>query len=138
MSYLMDTNVLSEWRKAIPNRGVEKWLDSMRHRDDLFISVITIGEICRGVAKLHRRNDHRQAAAIESWLAAVKAQFADRTAPVSVEVAEEWGSIDDGRSLPVPDALIAATARVHGWTLVTRNTKDFEQAGVRVLNPFTD
>lgn len=136
MSYLLDTNVLSEWRKPVPDHGVVEWL-ATTEVDELFISVITIGEIRRGIVKLRLRNDHRHAAAYESWLAATKELFADRLAPVSVEAAEEWGHLIADRPVSTADGLIAATAKVHGWTVVTRNTKDFDTTGVRLLNPFT-
>lgn len=137
MTYLLDTNVLSEIKKRRPNEGVDEWFSRV-HVDDLYLSAITIGEISRGVSKLRRRQDHRQATIQESWLADLKRQFADRVIPVSVEIAEEWGDLDAGRSLPVADALIAATAKVHNWTLITRNTKDFENTGVMLRNPFTE
>lgn len=136
MSYLLDTNVLSEWRKPIPDPGVAEWL-ATTPMDELFVSVITIGEIRRGIAKLQLRNDHRQAAVYESWLADTKGLFADRLVPVSVEAAEEWGHIDADRPVPMADGLIAAIAKVRGWTVVTRNVKDFDATGVRLLNPFT-
>lgn len=137
MSYLLDTSVLSEWRKAVPNRGVAAWFDSAPARE-LFLSVITIGEIRRGIAKLQLRHDYRQAATYESWLASTKALFADRLVPVTADIAEEWGSSDARGRVPTADGLIGATAKVHGWTVVTRNTKDFEPTGVRLLNPFSD
>lgn len=136
MSYLLDTNVLSEWRKPIPDPGVAEWL-AAAVVDDLFVSVITIGEIRRGIVKLQLRNDHRQAAAYESWLVATKELFADRLVPVSIEAAEEWGYMVADRPVPMADGLIAATAKVRGWTVVTRNVKDFDSTGVRLINPFT-
>lgn len=75
---------------------------------------------------------------LDSWLEDVIDAFAGRIAPVTVEVAKEWGAQSARQPVPVPDALIAATAKVHGWTLVTRNVKDFEHTGVRVVNPFTE
>ncbi len=105
--------------------------------DELFLSVITIGEIRRGIAKLQSRNDHRQAAAYESWLASAQGLFADRLVAVSVEAAEEWGHSGAHHPGSMADGLIAATAKVRGWTVVTRNVKDFEATGVRLLNPFT-
>lgn len=135
MSYLLDTNVVSEWRKANPDPGVVEWLAATA-ADELFVSVITIGEIRRGIVKLRRRNDHQQAAAYESWLADAQDLFADRLVPISVEVAEEWGRIDGDHPISMADGLIAATAKVRGWTVVTRNIKDFDATGVRLLNPF--
>jgi len=136
VSHLLDTNVLSEWRKPQPNPGVVEWLAGIVE-DELFISVITIGEIRRGIAKLQLRNDHRQAAAYESWLADTKGAFADRLVPISVDVAEEWGRIHADHPVSMADGLIAATAKMHGWTVVTRNVKDFGATGVRLVNPFT-
>jgi predicted nucleic acid-binding protein len=136
VSYLLDTNVLSEWRKAGPDPGVTEWLAGTAV-DELFLSVVTIGEIRRGIAKLQLRHDHRQAAAYESWLASAKGLFADRLVPISVEAAEEWGHSDAYRPGSMADGLIAATAKVRGWTVVTRNVKDFDATGVRLLNPFT-
>jgi predicted nucleic acid-binding protein len=137
MTYLLDTNMLSEWRKLSPDPGVEAWFSRI-HLDDVFLSVVTVGEIRRGITKLYRRNDHRQAQLLESWLTTVRDRFIDRVVPVTVDIAEEWGRIDAANPLQVPDALIAATAQVHDWTLVTRNVKDFEHTGVRVLNPFVE
>lgn len=136
MSYLLDTCVLSEWRKPEPDQGVTEWFESARPRE-LFLSVITIGEIRRGIAKLELRGEHRRAADIESWLASTTELFGDRLAPVTVAVADEWGGSDARATVPTADGLIAATAKVHGWTVVTRNTKDFEPTGARLLNPFS-
>lgn len=136
MSYLLDTNVLSEWRKPTPDPGAAEWL-AAAIVDDLFVSIITIGEIRRGIVKLQLRNDHRQAAAYESWLVATKELFADRLVPVSIKAAEEWGHLVADRPVSMADGLIAATAKVRGWTVVTRNVNDFDSTGVRLLNPFT-
>jgi predicted nucleic acid-binding protein len=135
VSYLLDTNVLSEWRKPTPDPGVVAWL-GLAPLDELFISVITIGEIRRGISKLQLRKDHRQAAAYESWLRTTKELFGDRLVPIGVEAAEEWGHSDAGSPASMADGLIAATAKVRGWTVVTRNVADFRGAGVRLLNPF--
>ncbi|CRK54975.1 VapC toxin protein [Alloactinosynnema sp. L-07] len=135
MTYLLDTNVLSEWRKAEPDAGVADWFARV-HVDDLYISVVTIGEIRRGISRLQHRSAHRQAAQYESWLAATKDKFADRVIPIDADIAEEWGHDSSRHLTPMADALIAATARVRGWTVVTRNVKDFEPTGVRLLNPF--
>lgn len=137
MSYLLDTNVLSEWRKPVPNTGVVDWFGRVPV-DELYLSVVTVGEIRRGVGRLQRRGDHRQATAIEAWLADTRRRFVDRLLPITADVAERWGQTDAGGPIPTADGLIAATATVHGLTVVTRNTKDFEPTGVGVLNPFTD
>jgi predicted nucleic acid-binding protein len=136
LSFLLDTNVLSETRKRRRDKGVLAWIaDTPNER--VYLSVLTVGEIERGISRLRRRGDHHQVAIFETWLGDVLEAFGDRIVPITVEVARQWGARSWGRSLPVPDALIAATAQVHGWTVVTRNIKDFELTGARVLNPFS-
>ena len=137
MSYLLDTNVLSETRKRNRNAGVTEWI-ATTDLERMHLSALTIGEISQGITQLHERGDRRQAAVIESWLDDVVQGFGARIAPITLEIAREWGAQRKAQPVPVVDALIAATARVHGWTLVTRNVKDFDTTGVRVLNPFTD
>lgn len=137
MSYLLDTNTLSEWRKQAPNPGVVEWFGAV-DEDQLHISVVTIGEIRRGISLLELRNDDQQAAKYETWLDKTKRRFAERLVPVNAEIAEEWGHTDASNRAPTADGLIAATAKVHHWTLVTRNVKDLERTGVRLLNPFTN
>lgn len=136
MTYLLDTNVLSEMRRPSPDPGVVAWLDRSA-AEQLHLSVVSIGEIRRGITRLQLRNDHRQAAAYEQWLGATRRLFGERLVPITVEIAERWGHRDANRPIPTADGLIGATAEVHGWTLVTRNTRDFEHAGVPLLNPFT-
>lgn len=137
MTYLVDTNVISEWRRSSPNRGVVGWFSRV-HRTDLYLSVITIGEVRRGIELLRLRNDHRQATLFETWLESTKREFASQLIPVTAQIAEEWGHLSTGPSIATTDGLLAATAQVHGWTLVTRNAKNFEGTGVRLLNPFTE
>jgi len=137
LTFLLDTNVLSETRKARRDEGVTKWISGTpEHR--LCLSAITVGEIARGITRLRARGDDHQADVLDSWLEDIIDAFDGRIAPVPVEVAKEWGAQSARQPIPVPDALIAATAKVHGWTLVTRNVKDFEHTGVRVVNPFTE
>lgn len=136
MSYLLDTNVLSETRKRNRNGGVADWISTI-DPDRMYLSTLTIGEISRGITHLHERGDGRQATVIESWLEDVVHGFGARIVPVTLEIARAWGTQSATRPVPVVDGLIAATARVHGWTLVTRNVKDVDPTGVRVLNPFT-
>jgi toxin FitB len=136
VSYLLDTNVLSEWRKSRPDPGIADWFSRV-HLDDLYLSVITVAEIHRGIVALRQRNDHRQARLYEAWLETTKKTFGDRLVPIGVDVAEMWGQLDLSRPISVTDGLIAATALVRNWPVVTRNVKDFERAGVRVVNPFT-
>jgi len=102
----------------------------------LHVSVLTLGEIERGIARVRGRGDRQQAIALELWLRDVETGFEDRVLPITLLVAAAWGRQQSARPLPVIDALIAATARVHGMTVVTRNVKDFDQTGVQVLNPF--
>ena len=137
MTYLLDTNVLSETRKRQPAAGVAEWIASTPP-DRMHISVLTLGEIEQGIARVRGRGDQSQAAALERWLRDVQAGFEDRVLPVTLPVAAAWGRQQYTRPLPVIDALLAATARVHGLTVVTRNVKDFEVAGVQVLNPFAE
>ena len=137
MTYLLDTSVLSETRKRHPSPSVTEWI-SATPSDRLHVSVLTLGEIEQGIARIRGRGDQRQASAVERWLRDVAAGFADRVLPVTLQVAGAWGRQQYRQPLPVIDALIAATAQVHGMTVVTRNVKDFELAGVEVLNPFTE
>jgi predicted nucleic acid-binding protein len=137
VTYLLDTNVLSETRKRQPAVAVVDWI-AATPTDRLHVSVLTLGEIEQGIARIRGRGDQRQASALERWLRELEAGFEDRVLPVTLSVAAAWGRQQYVRPLPVIDALIAATARVHGMVVVTRNAKDFELAGVQVLNPFAD
>jgi toxin FitB len=137
MSYLLDTNVLSETRKRQPAAGVAGWI-AATPRDRLHVSVLTLGEIEQGITKIRGRGDRRRAAALERWLGDVQAGFEDRVLSVTIPVATAWGRQQYAQPLPVIDALIAATAQVHGLTVVTRNVKAFELAGVQVLDPFAE
>jgi predicted nucleic acid-binding protein len=137
VTYLLDTNVLSETRKRQPAEGVIEWITATPP-ERLHVSVLTMGEIEQGIARIRGRGDRQQAAALEGWLREVELGFADRILPVTMPVASTWGRQQYARPLPVIDALIAATARVNGMTVVTRNVKDFEHSGVEVLNPFAN
>ena len=137
MTYLLDTNVLSETRKRQPEAGVTNWI-AATPPDRLHVSVLTLGEIEQGIARVRGRGDQSQASALERWLRDVQAGFEDRVLPVTLPVAAAWSRQQYTRPLPVIDALLAATARVHDLTVVTRNVKDFELTGVQVLNPFAE
>jgi toxin FitB len=137
VTYLLDTNVLSETRRRQPAAGVVDWI-ATTSADRLHVSVLTLGEIGQGIARVRGRGDGQQASALERWLQDVAAGFEDRVLPITLQVAAAWGRQQHAQPLPVIDALIAATARVHDMTVVTRNVTDFELAGVRVLNPFAD
>ena len=134
MSYLLDTNVVSELRRPRPDRGVLAWFDSVGSTE-LHLSVLVLGEIRQGVEKLARR-DPDQAATYEKWLLELVDLFGDRIVRVTAEVADLWGRLNVPDRLPAVDGLLAATALVHGWTLVTRNTSDVARTGARLLNPF--
>lgn len=133
--YLIDTNIISEVRKGRrcdPN--VAAWYRGIRE-DEIFLSVLVVGEIRQGIERLRSRNP-RQANALEGWLEELLQSFGDRILPVDEKVAQHWGRHNASRIFPVIDSLLAATAEAHGLTLATRNVKDIEGSGVRCLNPF--
>ncbi|WP_113702880.1 type II toxin-antitoxin system VapC family toxin [Nonomuraea lactucae] len=134
MSYLLDTNIVSEMTKRTRNANLQAWLDTI-HGPALYLSVLVFGEIRKGV-ELLRRRDPAQAGAYESWLDRLQREFRTRVLPVTADVAEEWGRMNARRPLPVVDGLIAATASAQGWILVTRNLKDFDGLDVKTVNPF--
>jgi predicted nucleic acid-binding protein len=133
--YLIDTNVISEVRKGRRcDPQVAAWYRRVRD-DDLFLSVLVIGEIRQGIERLRPRN-LRRAHALEQWLEELLQSFGDRVLPVDERVAQIWGRLNARDTFPVIDCLLAATAEAHGLTLVTRNLKDLERSGVRCMNPF--
>ena len=134
MSFLLDTNVVSETRKRTPDRNVLAWFDDT-DQQDLHISVLTIGELTKGIAR-RRHRDPRSAAGLEHWLRGIEELFSDRVIPIDASIATAWGNLDAGRPLPVIDSLLAATAKVRGFTLVTRNVKDIEPTGIPYINPW--
>jgi predicted nucleic acid-binding protein len=135
VSFLLDTNVISEIRKRRPNPGVIDWFESV-DASDLFLSVLVLGEIRQGIARLAVR-DPEQAFVYEQWLKQLGNAYADRIIPVSARVADTWGRLNGPNQLPPVDSLLAATALVRDWTLVTRNTANVAGTGARLLNPFT-
>ena len=133
--FLLDTNIISELRKGSRcNAGVSAWFGAASDTE-LFTSVVVIGELRRGVERARGR-DPRHAAALERWLQEVAEYYGDRVLPIDARVGDAWGRLSARRSLPVVDGLLAATARVHDMTLVTRNTVDVEGIDVSLLNPF--
>ena len=135
MAFLLDTNVLSELRKKRRNEPkVQGWLGSV-DSGDLFISVIVVGEIRRGIEKI-RPTDPVFASQLELWLRRLQLDYQDRILSITEEIAEFWGTICPNDPLPEPDRLIAATALHHGMTLVTRNVQHVQRSGVRLLNPW--
>jgi predicted nucleic acid-binding protein len=135
LNYVLDTNVVSETRKGDrADAGVRAWFSSLSG-DQVFLSVLVVGELRRGVENLDRR-DPEGARALGRWLNSIVERFEDRILPVDRAVAEEWGRLNVPNPLPVVDGLLAATAKVNGLTLATRNTVDVAASGVPLLNPF--
>jgi predicted nucleic acid-binding protein len=136
VSYLLDSNIVSELRKRDrANVGVRQWLAGVDDAE-LFLSVLTVGELRRGIESIHRR-DRSRALALNRWFHALVTEYEERILLVDQKVAEEWGRMNAVATLPAIDSLLAATAHVHGLTVVTRNTKDVTRTGVPCLNPFT-
>ena len=135
MAYLLDTCIISEFRRANCNAGVAEWMSSIEP-DEAFLSVITLGEIRRGI-ELHRTKGAKTAGALERWLLGLESHYAERMLPITSAVADRWGRLSPGQPLPVSDGLIAATGLEHKLTVVTRNVADFRLSGVNTLNPFT-
>ncbi len=135
MAFLLDTNLLSELRKGVrANPRVVDWArDTLRHRH--YISVLSLGEIRKGIELLRRRSPE-QCLAFERWLEALNATYHDEILPVSDSIADRWGRMMAEQTLPVIDGLLAATALEHGLTVATRNIADFDSAGIALVNPF--
>ena len=135
MSYLIDTNVLSELKRKQPDSKVVAWLQQ-RPRQPLYLSVLTLGEIRKG---LERVEDASRRQSLLDWLEVqLPHYFVGRLLDVDAATADRWGRLmaEAGRPLPAIDALLAATALQHDLTLVTRNTKDFAGLAVRLINPW--
>ncbi|MEQ9453695.1 MAG: type II toxin-antitoxin system VapC family toxin [Phycisphaeraceae bacterium] len=138
MKVLVDTNVLSEVQRRGGDPTVRARLEAV-DADDLYISAITIGELTRGVSLLRASKRKR---ALESWLAATEHLFEKRVLAMDRDVASVWGELSarlsrSGRTIGPPDGMIAATALHHGLVLMTRNVRDFEATGVRLINPWS-
>lgn len=135
MSYLINTNIISEVVRHRPNKRVIEWLKNTPD-EDLYISVLTIGEIRKGIEKLEISKRREQ---LRIWLEHdLPEWFGDRILPINIAVAECWGVISAKaqRTLPAIDALIAATAVYYDMHLVTRNDQDFDYPGLMVINPW--
>jgi predicted nucleic acid-binding protein len=134
--YLLDTNLVSEWRKGDRcDPGVRTWFEQAE-AEELFISVLVLGEIRQGIERIRQR-DPSSARALEKWLNRLSSEFSDRLLPVDEHVADEWGRLGLQQPVPVLDALIAATARVHDLAVVSRDEDGFRKTGVHVVNPFS-
>jgi len=139
MSFLLDTNIVSEWTRPRPNAGVVAWLADV-DEDRVFVSVVTLAELRHGIERLPagRRRDR-----LEQWLSDdLPSRFEGRILPVDRTTADGWGKVVasrefKGHPMGAMDAFIAATAEVYGLTLVTRNTDDFEEAVTSLVNPWT-
>lgn len=132
--YLLDTNVISEVRRKDGDPAVRTWFDGVDGAD-LFLSVLVVGEITRGIAVVKDR-DPAFATSLQTWLDGLVQRFADRLLPVDTETALAWGRLTAARTVPAIDGLLAATARRHDMTLVTRNVADLAGLDVALLNPF--
>ena len=130
--YLLDTNILSHARKA--STPAADWLRSTASHL-LYLSVITLGEIERGVA-MKERSDRKSAENLAAWLQGIRTTYSDRVLPVTDRIAVAWGRLAAQRTRGDADGLIAATALVHELILVTRNTRDFDDTGVKLLDPW--
>jgi predicted nucleic acid-binding protein len=136
VSYLIDTHVLSELRRKLPHPGVSAWF-AQRPASSLYMSVLTLGELRKGIDGL---NDVDRKLALSDWLhTELSMFFLGRVLSIDEQVADRWGQLvaAAGRPLPAIDSLLAATALVHGLTVVTRNAKDFEGLGLAVINPWS-
>ncbi|MDP9122950.1 MAG: type II toxin-antitoxin system VapC family toxin [Acidobacteriota bacterium] len=135
MNYLVDTNVVSELRKGRRcDPGVAAWFAGVSSRE-IYLSALTVGEIRKGIEGIRRR-DTPSAEILETWLQEIVAAHSDRILAVDQDIAEQWGRLNVPDPLPVIDSLLAATAQIHGLTLVTRNLDDVGRTGVKCLNPF--
>ncbi len=139
MRVLLDTCVLSELRKPQVDPGLRQAVDEIPD-DDLFVSVISIGEIAKGIALLDESRRKRE---LQSWLQALERDYATRILQVDRETAHIWGELTaaarkNGQGISASDRLIAATARRHGLHIMTRNVADFEPTGAMLINPWID
>jgi toxin FitB len=140
MSFLLDTNIVSEWVRPHPDEGVMAWLAEV-DEDQSFLSVVALAELRRGIARLARG---RRRMRLDEWLRhELLLRFEDRILPIDNRVAVIWGDIVSdreakGRPISVMDAFIAATARTYGLTLVTRNTSDFAGSVAAITNPWVE
>jgi len=138
LMYLIDTNVLSEIRKKKKaNAGVLAFFKTaIKNNESLFLSVITIGELRRGIELIRYRGDTKQANLLEKWISVILNDYSDNILDIDEDVAQLWGKLRSPHHEHALDKQIAATAIIHNLVVVTRNEKDFIRTGVNVLNPF--
>ena len=136
--YLIDTNVISELRKrSKADSGVQAFFKQVTEEDArVFISVVTVGELRRGIELIRHRGDRRQATQLEKWLDQLLGDYEDRVLDITGDIAQLWGRLRVPHPENALDKQIAATALIYDLTVVTRNHKDFSKTGVRLLNPF--
>jgi predicted nucleic acid-binding protein len=140
VSFLLDTNVVSEWVRPRPNQGVVSWL-AEADEDSVFISVVPLAELRYGIERMAAGQRRRR---LDEWLRAeLPLRFEGRVLPIDATIADAWGRLTalretSGRPIGAADAFIAATAEVRDLTLVTRNVSDFERTVKAVVNPWTD
>lgn len=137
--YLIDTNVISESRKrAKADKGVRHFFQQVaRDQAPVFISVVTIGELRRGVELIRHRGDLRQVDRLAHWLDQLLVEYREDVLDITAEIAQLWGCLRVPHPENALDKLIAATALIYDLTVVTRNHRDFAKTGVRLLNPFS-
>lgn len=138
--YLVDTNVISETRKkSKANQGVQAFFkQAIEDKAKMFISVVTVGELRRGVESIRYRGDLRQAKQLEKWLTTLLTEYQDHMLDINQDIAQLWGCLRIPHPENALDKQIAATALIYDLTVVTRNHKDFINTGACVLNPFTE
>jgi predicted nucleic acid-binding protein len=136
MGFLLDTNIISELRKAERcHRSVMRWYEATP-MEQLFTSVLVLGELRRGIENLRRR-DVVGAGVLEKWHREIEITYEERILPITSPICDIWGRLCLSTPLPAIDALLAATAIHYRLTLVTRNTRDIERSGAACLNPFS-
>jgi predicted nucleic acid-binding protein len=137
--YLVDTNVISEARKrSKANKGVRSFFKRVIEDETrVFMSVVSVGELRRGVELIRHRGDARQANQLEKWLVDLLIEYQDHIIDINQDIAQLWGRLRASHPENALDKQIAATALIYDLTVVTRNYKDFVKTGTRVLNPFT-
>lgn len=136
MSFLIDTNVISELRRGRrADARVITWFSALDPRA-IYLSVVTVGEIRKGIERIRHRGDHVAARSLDDWLSKLVDTYGTRILPIDQVIAERWGRLNVPDPVSVLDGLLAATALVHGLTVATRNLADFEPTGAACLNPF--